>query len=212
MPTTPVATSSDSTPSSTAVACQPFALTYTGSTQKDGNTTYSYTLIGGGAAASGCKDIASVALPVCFNPDLVGGGGSVVSESHPSTPAGWGYEAHGSESSPLATWTAIGPFIGSGPFDAVFSLTLKGTVIPLTPIVATVSLVGSKTAIVAGTVVVPAPEGCAIASASTATPTPDPVRSGDGHGSFVAGPNATNSVAPTRRVPAPPSPVGNASY
>ena len=198
-------------PSTTAVACQPLTLTYTGATSKDGNTTYSYTLIGGGAAASGCKDVSSIVLPVCFNPDLAEEGGSVISESHPSTPAGWGYEPQGSESTSLATWTAIGPFVGSGPFDAVFSLTLKATVIPLVPTVATVSLVGSNTPIVAGTVVVPAPEGCTIAPVTAATPTPDPVRSGNGNGSFVTGPNATSNDAPPRRTPSP-STVGNADY
>ena len=197
---------------SSVVACQPFSLTYTGATAKDGNTTYSYTLMGGGATASGCKDISSVVLPVCFNPGLVGGGGLVISESHPLTPTGWGYQAGGSEASRLATWVASGKLVGSGPFNAVFSLTLRGTVIPLVPAIATVQLAGTDPAQAAGTVVVPAPVGCSVLPTTTGasgTP-PDPTRSGNGHGSFIAGPNATSKTPP--KLASTPSPIGTAEY
>lgn len=197
-------------PPPNTVACQPFVLTYTGSTQKDGNTTYSYTLIGGGPAASGCKDVASLALPVCFNPDLAGSGGSVISESHPLLPAGWGYAPQHTEAAALATWSVTGPLVGGGPFDAVFSLTLPGKVIPLTPTVATVSLRGGPSQ-VAGIVVVPAPGGCT-APTPAASPPSDPRRSGDGHGSFIPGTNATSNQPPARPSPTPGQPAGNADY
>jgi len=185
-------------------SCSPYAVAYAGAHESGGNTTYSYTLTGGGANPITCKSVASVALPVCFNPALVGGGGLVISESHPLTPTGWGYTPDTAATPKLARWSVTATDVGAGPFTALngtFTFTLAGTGIPLdATAIAQVLTSGATTPAAAGTVSVPKP---AICSPRAATLRTSALPKSGSPGSLAPVPSASPSPSPSPTVAAP---------
>lgn len=185
-------------------SCTPYAVAYAGAHESGSNTTYSYTLTGGGANPITCKSVAAVALPVCFNPALAGGGGLVIAESHPLTPTGWGYTPDAAATPKLARWSVTGSDVGAGPFTALngtFSFTLAGTGIPLdATAIAQVLTSGATAPAAAGIISVPKPLSCSPHSATLRT---SAVPKSGSPGSQAPVPTASPSPSPSPTVAAP---------
>jgi hypothetical protein len=149
--------------------CEPLQVTQNPTTSAGGNTTYSYTLTGGGHGSPACRDLSFVALPVCFNPLLAPApGGLVTAETHPT---GWSYAPRNDADNLWVKWTAAAS-VGSGPVTAAFTFTLAGTPIPTESVQAIVHAgPGDQDTnnIDGGAVDVPKPPACGGMAAKTAS-------------------------------------------
>ncbi len=107
------------------------ALKVTGSAPvvANGQTTYGYTLTGGGAL---CKNVSYVAIPVCFSPGLAPSG-LVINETHPGLGNSvWTYAPQDGRGpfGKRVKWGSVSA--GSGPFSGTFTFTVPGTNIATT--------------------------------------------------------------------------------
>jgi len=116
-----------------------------------GNTSFSFTLTGGGG---GCHDISYVALPVCFNPKKSPEGLVLAT----TQPAHFDFNPQFSPSSKRVKWDAAGA--GPGPFNATFTFTLAGTGIPTETVQAQTHAGGGSDPVSSGAVAVPKPASC----------------------------------------------------
>jgi hypothetical protein len=195
--------------------CKPLGISYVAATQSGGNTTYVYNFTGGGQPSKDCKNLSYVALPVCFNPEMVSkhGDGLVVATVQPG---GWRYDPqNGGSLGNRVKWSAAGS-VGSGPFAATFSFTLAGTNIPLESVQSQTHAGSGSDPVDSGSVQVPHPASCdaktlkvdaavpslaapgAITDVSTGdTPEADGTDSTPVAGSSTTAPAATSTPSPT---------------
>jgi hypothetical protein len=173
--------------------CDPVKLEFVEAAKVGSDTKFVYALSGGGGTGPKCQDtaIASVSIPVCFDPAMKPGG-DVVAESHPgNVAASW----KAGTSPKQVTWNAVtttAPLGGKGPFDPAqmrFSFTLTGTV-ALSPLPVHAALKAGPDEADAGAVRVPA---CPLPSAAAQKASSDPAPPADAP---AAPPTSTPSPTP----------------
>ena len=176
--------------------CQDFRVTGAAVSvdQTTGQTSYSYTLTGGGP---GCNHDASFVaiLPVCFNPELAPAG----DVAGTGEPIGWTYSPKNKPDDMQVKWNADGT-VGPGPFDAVFTFTLNGTDIPMVPTGSMVHAGGGQPDPVedfAGTVTVPWPSSCGPVPGAAQEEPPGRAASGPPGGTMVPPPVPTAKPRPS---------------